>query len=170
MSFEEGLARTIDWYRQNAAWVERVKSGEYRNYYARNYENRESELRRRPARAEALKPNPCAWLWTPHRSRSRAGGLARYTAELSRALAEQYPDDDFVLLSDQPFPMPAAAARELAVRAACRGTRSSGKWWLWGLDREMNRQGCGAVPRHEFRSAVPARRPSVLTLHDFRRG
>src|SRR5690349_21378532 len=46
VDFEDGLARTIDWYRQNAAWVERVKSGEYRNYYARNYENRESELRK----------------------------------------------------------------------------------------------------------------------------
>jgi dTDP-glucose 4,6-dehydratase len=46
VKFEDGLARTIDWYRQNAAWVERVKSGEYRNYYARNYENRESELRK----------------------------------------------------------------------------------------------------------------------------
>ncbi len=40
--FEDGLARTIDWYRQNTAWVERVKSGEYRHYYARNYENRET--------------------------------------------------------------------------------------------------------------------------------
>jgi len=44
-SFEDGLARTIDWYRRNAVWVERVKSGEYRSYYARNYDNRESELR-----------------------------------------------------------------------------------------------------------------------------
>jgi dTDP-glucose 4,6-dehydratase len=46
VGFEDGLARTIDWYRRNAAWVTRVKSGEYRNYYARNYENRESELRK----------------------------------------------------------------------------------------------------------------------------
>ena len=46
VSFEEGLAQAIEWYRQNAAWVERVKSGEYRNYYARNYENRASELRK----------------------------------------------------------------------------------------------------------------------------
>lgn len=36
-SFDEGLARTIDWYRQNAGWVKRVKSGEYQNYYALNY-------------------------------------------------------------------------------------------------------------------------------------
>ena len=46
VNFEDGLARTIDWYRANAAWVARVKSGEYRNYYERNYANRESELRK----------------------------------------------------------------------------------------------------------------------------
>ena len=40
VSFEEGLARTIEWYRRNSAWVARVKSEEYRNYYARNYEGR----------------------------------------------------------------------------------------------------------------------------------
>jgi len=38
--FEEGLARTIEWYRRNSAWVARVKSEEYRNYYARNYAGR----------------------------------------------------------------------------------------------------------------------------------
>jgi dTDP-glucose 4,6-dehydratase len=46
VGFEDGLARTVDWYRRNSAWVERVKSGEYRNYYARNYDQRESELRK----------------------------------------------------------------------------------------------------------------------------
>jgi dTDP-glucose 4,6-dehydratase len=46
VSFEEGLGSTIEWYRRNAAWVARVKSGEYLSYYARNYENRESELRK----------------------------------------------------------------------------------------------------------------------------
>src|SRR5947207_3343673 len=46
VGFEDGLARTVDWYRQNSAWVARVKSGEYRNYYARNYDQRESELRK----------------------------------------------------------------------------------------------------------------------------
>jgi dTDP-glucose 4,6-dehydratase len=38
--FEEGLARTIQWYRENAAWVARVRSGEYRTYYEQNYGNR----------------------------------------------------------------------------------------------------------------------------------
>jgi len=46
VAFEEGLARTIDWYRSNTEWVQRVKSGEYQTYYARNYENRERELTR----------------------------------------------------------------------------------------------------------------------------
>jgi dTDP-glucose 4,6-dehydratase len=46
VDFETGLARTIEWYRDNRGWVERVKSGEYRRYYARNYENRAAELDR----------------------------------------------------------------------------------------------------------------------------
>ncbi len=40
MPFEEGLRATIDWYRRNAAWIARVKSGEYQNYYQSNYANR----------------------------------------------------------------------------------------------------------------------------------
>jgi dTDP-glucose 4,6-dehydratase len=40
MDFETGLAHTIDWYRANAAWVARVRSGAYREYYERNYGQR----------------------------------------------------------------------------------------------------------------------------------
>jgi dTDP-glucose 4,6-dehydratase len=40
MNFETGLALSIAWYRDNAAWVSRVRSGEYRTYYERNYGNR----------------------------------------------------------------------------------------------------------------------------------
>jgi dTDP-glucose 4,6-dehydratase len=43
--FDVGLERTVDWYRHHAVWVARVRSGEYLNYYARNYENRPDELR-----------------------------------------------------------------------------------------------------------------------------
>ncbi len=43
--FAEGLARTVEWYRQNRGWVARVRTGEYLSYYARNYENRGDELR-----------------------------------------------------------------------------------------------------------------------------
>ncbi len=38
--FEEGLRRTIDWYRSNPAWIARVRSGEYQTYYSRNYAGR----------------------------------------------------------------------------------------------------------------------------------
>jgi dTDP-glucose 4,6-dehydratase len=40
VDFEAGLARTIQWYRDNAEWVERVRSGEYLTYYERNYGGR----------------------------------------------------------------------------------------------------------------------------------
>jgi dTDP-glucose 4,6-dehydratase len=40
IDFEAGLAATIDWYRSNAPWVARVRSGEYRTYYERNYGDR----------------------------------------------------------------------------------------------------------------------------------
>ena len=40
MNFETGLARTIEWYRGNSAWVGRVRSGAYRTYYEHNYGNR----------------------------------------------------------------------------------------------------------------------------------
>jgi dTDP-glucose 4,6-dehydratase len=40
IDFETGLARTIDWYRENPAWVGRVRSGAYRTYYESNYGHR----------------------------------------------------------------------------------------------------------------------------------
>jgi dTDP-glucose 4,6-dehydratase len=40
VAFEDGLARTIDWYRSQAAWMERVRSGAYRAYYELNYGSR----------------------------------------------------------------------------------------------------------------------------------
>jgi dTDP-glucose 4,6-dehydratase len=35
--FEEGLRRTFDWYRDNEAWWEPIRSGEYRAYYEKQY-------------------------------------------------------------------------------------------------------------------------------------
>jgi len=35
--FEDGLAQTVDWYRQNAWWWEPIRSGAYREYYERHY-------------------------------------------------------------------------------------------------------------------------------------
>ncbi len=37
VQFEEGLADTVAWYRNNTKWWEPIRSGEYREYYARQY-------------------------------------------------------------------------------------------------------------------------------------
>lgn len=42
MPFEKGLRETVDWYRQNPGWIDRVKTGAYRDYYERNYGAREA--------------------------------------------------------------------------------------------------------------------------------
>jgi dTDP-glucose 4,6-dehydratase len=38
--FEAALDETIDWYRSKRAWWEPIKTGEYRDYYARQYGDR----------------------------------------------------------------------------------------------------------------------------------
>lgn len=40
VSWEEGLQKTIDWYLENTAWVEQIKSGNYREYYRQMYGKR----------------------------------------------------------------------------------------------------------------------------------
>jgi dTDP-glucose 4,6-dehydratase len=37
VAYKEGLARTVDWYRDNRWWWEKIKSGEFRRYYAEQY-------------------------------------------------------------------------------------------------------------------------------------
>ena len=40
MGFDEGIERTVAWYRGNEAWWSRIKSGEYRDWYDRTYGKR----------------------------------------------------------------------------------------------------------------------------------
>ncbi len=40
LQFEEGLEKTIDWYLNNASWVENITSGTYQQYYQNQYETR----------------------------------------------------------------------------------------------------------------------------------
>ena len=37
VGFDEGLERTVAWYRDNESWWEPIRSGEYRDYYERQY-------------------------------------------------------------------------------------------------------------------------------------
>ncbi len=45
ISLEDGLTRTIDWYKNNERWLTGVRSREYLSYYEKYYENRENSLR-----------------------------------------------------------------------------------------------------------------------------
>ena len=37
VSFDQGLKKTIDWYKNNQAWWQNIKSGDYLEYYKKNY-------------------------------------------------------------------------------------------------------------------------------------
>ena len=37
VGFDEGIERTVAWYRDNPVWWEALRSGEYREYYERQY-------------------------------------------------------------------------------------------------------------------------------------
>lgn len=94
-----------------------------------------------------------------------SGGLARYTRELSLALAAAFAEDQFVLVSDQPFAVPRGAPANLTVGKGPSNALER-RWWLWGLDREMERLSAGVFHGTNFAVPYIPRRPSVLTLHD----
>ncbi len=93
------------------------------------------------------------------------GGVNRYTAELARALAAGNAEDQYWLLSDQPFVMPAQATQNLH-RGDGPQTASERRWWLWGLEREMIRRGVEVFHGTDFSVPYLSRRPSVMTVHD----
>ncbi len=39
LQFEEGIEKTVRWYLANSEWLEKVTSGEYKNYYYKMYES-----------------------------------------------------------------------------------------------------------------------------------
>ncbi len=93
------------------------------------------------------------------------GGVGRYTLELSRALASEYPDDQYWLLSDQPFRLPENGPANLRSGGGPR-TPMERKWWLWGLGREMDRHCVDLFHGTDFSVPYLSRRASVMTLHD----
>ena len=40
MTFEEGLAATVKWNLSHQAWIQRIRSGEYRSWVEANYGER----------------------------------------------------------------------------------------------------------------------------------
>jgi len=94
-----------------------------------------------------------------------SGGLARYTSELSLALAGRFPQDEFLLASDQPFAAPPCAPANLGCGGGPRRALER-RWWLWGLGREAARWRADVIHGPDFAVPYLPFRPSVLTLHD----
>jgi glycosyltransferase involved in cell wall biosynthesis len=93
------------------------------------------------------------------------GGVHRYTAELCRALAENFPDDEYWLLSDQEFENPCPAMSNVKKG---RGPQNliERRWWLWGLQGEISRYKVDLFHGTDFAVPYLPVRPSVMTLHD----
>ena len=89
------------------------------------------------------------------------GGLARYTRELSTALASTFPGDHVHLVSDQPFAAPA----NLEIGHGPRNALER-RWWLWGLERELDRLQTDVFHGTNFEIPYLSARPTVLSLHD----
>ena len=93
------------------------------------------------------------------------GGVRRYTAELCRALAKTFPEDEFWLLSDQNFEHPWPDVP--IIRTGC-GPRNllDRRWWLLGLPREISRLKIRLFHGTDFSVPYLPVRPTVMTLHD----
>lgn len=92
------------------------------------------------------------------------GGIRRYTAELARALAAHFPDDDYWLVSDQRWGSPPPLPNLRAGRPADQWwTR---RWWLAGLPLELRRLGVEVFHGTDFAVPYLPLVPSVMTLHD----
>jgi len=94
-----------------------------------------------------------------------SGGLPRYVNELSVALAREFPEDTYSLLSDQPFPMPGDAPANL-VRGRAPDTAAERRWWFWGIRRAIHQSGAQVFHGTNFEVPYLGSTPAILTIHD----
>ncbi len=93
-----------------------------------------------------------------------SGGVRRYTEELTRALCDNFPRDQFWLVSDQKTAIPFSRPN----LSSGRGPRNmlERRWWSWGLQGEISRLGIDVFHGTDFAVPYLPLRPSVMTLHD----
>ncbi len=94
-----------------------------------------------------------------------SGGLPRYVTELSIALAREFPEDIYSLLSDQPFPMPERAPVNL-VRGRQPHSSAERRWWLWGIQQAIRQTGAQIFHGTNFEVPYLGSTPAILTIHD----
>ncbi len=92
------------------------------------------------------------------------GGLARYTSQLALSLAREYPEDQYLMLSDQPFDLPCSASNLQA--GALPGNMLERRWWTFGLQRELRRHSAEVFHGVNFAVPFPPSIPAVMTIHD----
>src|SRR5271165_4999970 len=94
-----------------------------------------------------------------------SGGLSRYVTELSLALSREFPEDNYVLISDQPFTVPKGAPPNLVCgRSPDRGRDR--RWWLWGIHRAIREAGAELFHGTNFEVPYLGPTPALLTIHD----
>lgn len=92
------------------------------------------------------------------------GGVRRYTEELVRALALEYADDTFWLVSDQPFEMPDGPSN--VQKGNGPPTLLDRRWWTAGLPRVLRRLSADVFHGTDFAVPYVPTRPSVMMIHD----
>ncbi len=95
-----------------------------------------------------------------------SGGIRRYTEQLVRALAEHAPDDQYHLISDQPFDIPSGLPPNVVAHPNAALSTLDRRWWTIGLPRAMSRLNCSVFHGTDFSVPYLPLRPSVLTLQD----
>jgi len=94
-----------------------------------------------------------------------SGGLPRYVTELSLALARHFPEDQYTLLSDQPFGFPEDPPPNLT-RGVAPHAELDRKWWLWGVRRAIRQSGAQVFHGTNFEVPYLGQTPAILTIHD----
>ena len=96
------------------------------------------------------------------------GGIRRYVVELTRALSLRFPEDDYLLLSDQAgWRLPDEIARLPNVSSPLPpATGWRRKWWSLGLPWALIRENVDVFHGSNFSIPYVPLRPSVLMIHD----
>lgn len=93
-----------------------------------------------------------------------AGGVRRYTEELARALAKQFPEDQILLLSAQPIPSLDGPPNLQPWVETSRWLRR--KWWSLGLPYRLKKHHVAVFHGTDFSVPYIPLVPAVMTVHD----
>lgn len=95
------------------------------------------------------------------------GGIRRYVAELTRALAVRFPEDQYFLCTDRGGPAPGdLPALPNVTWVSPSPPWLAAKWWSIGLPLTLRRLGAQVFHGTDFAIPYWRSRPSVITVHD----